>query len=174
MINRRSTRFRYVNRWKCLANKASSVRLKNHWPTKQVHVEPESRYFFFPIVPRSLHLILRIAGYHLSLLIFLPTRILSLAFNTGIMKRAHLRRSEKRYRARHSSRETGFAKKFEFALLSVSLSRGDRNRPTLVSPNSPIRPLFEPVRYFCIQRFASFPSIVPLKLVIVKVSLNQV
>lgn len=98
MINRRSTRFRYVNRWKCLANKASSVRLKNHWPTKQVHVEPESRYFFFPIVPRSLHLILRIAGYHLSLLIFLPTRILSLAFNTGIMKRAHLRRSEKRYR----------------------------------------------------------------------------
>lgn len=87
MINRRSTRFRYVNRWKCLANKASSVRLKNHWPTKQVHVEPESRYFFFPIVPRSLHLILRIAGYHLSLLIFLPTRILSLAFNTGIMKR---------------------------------------------------------------------------------------
>lgn len=140
-------------------SRIKSVRLKNHWPTKQVHQSHDTFSF------RSLHLILRIAGSHLSLLIFLPVAH-SFARNTGIMKRAHSRTSRGlRYRGelvspRNSNSPFFFPFGFSFSEIEIGAT-------SLVSPNFPIRPLFEPGDTFASDKLR-VQQIVPLKLVIVQ------
>lgn len=136
-------------------SRIKSVRLKNHWPTKQVHQSHDTFSF------RSLHLILRIAGSHLSLLIFLPVAH-SFARNTGIMKRAHSRTSRGlRYRGelvspRNSNSPFFFPFGFSFSEIEIGAT-------SLVSPNFPIRPLFEPGDTFAsdklrVQQIVSLPQ----------------